>query len=304
MVYIDYIDIIIAVEPPFSFTGATQMDIDLARTFLAVLETGTFIRAADRLNVTQSTVSTRIKTLENQLGRTLFTRGRGGAQPTGAGRQFHLHAASLVRVWQQARQEVALPSSMDTILSIGGQLTLWERLMLRWIPWVREALPDVAIRAEVGQSDGLMHQLRQGSLDIGVMYTPQSRPGLTIEDLLVERLVLVSSSQATKTAGEAGYIMVDWGPEFRTDHANAFPDMESPALVIGFGPLALRYILEHKGSGYFPLHIVQNHIQMHRLHRVRRTPTFQGPPTWFIRRPEANRTGFKPPCAGFVMSPG
>ena len=253
------------------------MDIDLARTFLAVLETGTFNRAADRLNVTQSTVSTRIKTLEDQLGRALFTRGRAGALPTGAGRQFHPYAANLVRVWQQARQEVALPSSVDTILSVGGQLTLWERLLLRWIPWARDNLPDVAVRAEVGLSDTLMQQLRQGTLDIGVMYTPQSRPGITIEELLVEKLVLVSSVPTAKTAGEPGYVFVDWGPEFRADHSIAFPDMEMPMLTIGYGPLALRHILEHGGSGYFPHHIVQVHIQSHRLHRVRRAPTFSRP---------------------------
>ncbi|NQV48568.1 MAG: LysR family transcriptional regulator [Rhodospirillaceae bacterium] len=253
------------------------MDIELARTFLSVLEAGTFNHAAARLNVTQSTVSTRIKTLEEQLGRILFTRSRAGTFPTGAGRQFHPYAVNLVRVWQQAQQEIALPADMETILAIGGQLTLWERLLLRWIPWARDTLPDMAVRAEVGSSDGLMQQLRQGMLDIGVMYTPQSRPGLTIEKLLVERLVLVSSSPATKAAGEPGYIYVDWGPEFRTDHSNAFPDMELAVLVIGYGPLALRYILEHGGAGYFPQHIVQTHIQSQRLHRVRRAPTFSRP---------------------------
>ena len=253
------------------------MDIDLAQTFLAVLETGTFNRAAERLNVTQSTVSTRVKSLEDQLGRTLFVRGRAGAIPTGAGRQFHPYAANLLRVWQQARQEIALPASMKTILSVGGQLTLWERLLLRWIPWAQESLPEVAVRAEVGLSDSLMQQLRQGTLDIAVMYTPQSRPGLMIEELLTERLVLVSSVPQTKTAGEPGYIYVDWGPEFRTSHSNAFPSMELPNLVIGYGPLALRYILKHGGAGYFPHHIVQPHIQSHKLHRVRRAPVFSRP---------------------------
>ena len=253
------------------------MDIDLARTFLAVMETGTFNGAAERLNVTQSTVSTRIKTLESQLGRTLFARGRAGAVLTGAGRQFHPYATNLVRVWQQARQEVALPPSVETILSIGGQLTLWERLLLRWIPWARENMPDIAVRAEVGLSDSLMQHLRQGTLDIGVMYTPQSRAGLTVENLLVEKLVLVSSSPDTKSVGESGYVFVDWGPEFRGDHSIAFPDTEIPLLTIGYGPLALRYILAHGGSGYFPNHIVQPYIESCSLHRVRRTPIFTRP---------------------------
>ncbi|MBC8267193.1 MAG: LysR family transcriptional regulator [Rhodospirillaceae bacterium] len=274
------------------------MDIELARTFLSVLEAGTFNHAAERLNVTQSTVSTRIRTIENQLGRVLFVRSRAGTFPTGAGRQFHPYALNLVKIWQQAQQEIALPAAMEAILAIGGQLTLWERLLLRWIPWARDTLPDMAVRVEVGSSDGLMQQLRQGILDIGVMYTPQSRPGLTIEKLLVERLVLVSSSPATKAAGEPGYIYVDWGPEFRTDHSNAFPDMELPVLVIGYGPLALRYILEHGGAGYFPQHIVQTHIQSHKLHRVRRAPTFSRPAYLVYSTDDCEQDWFKTALQG------
>ena len=44
------------------------MDTELARTFLTVVASGNFITAADRLHVSQSTVSTRIQTLEEQLG--------------------------------------------------------------------------------------------------------------------------------------------------------------------------------------------------------------------------------------------
>ena len=64
------------------------MDINLARTFIMVAETGSFIEAARRLNITQSTVSARIKRLEEELGRELFARSKGGANLTSAGEQF------------------------------------------------------------------------------------------------------------------------------------------------------------------------------------------------------------------------
>ena len=50
------------------------MHIDQIRTFLEVAATGNFNRAAEALNVTQSTASARIKTLEDRLGRDLFIR--------------------------------------------------------------------------------------------------------------------------------------------------------------------------------------------------------------------------------------
>ena len=52
------------------------MDTELARTFLTVVSAGNFIAAAERLHVSQSTVSTRIHSLEQQLGCTLFVRSR------------------------------------------------------------------------------------------------------------------------------------------------------------------------------------------------------------------------------------
>ncbi len=66
------------------------MDVNLARTFLMVAETGSFIDAARKMNVTQSTVSARIKGLEDLLGRPLFRRSKTGATPTPAGEQFQL----------------------------------------------------------------------------------------------------------------------------------------------------------------------------------------------------------------------
>jgi LysR family transcriptional regulator, flagellar master operon regulator len=64
------------------------MDTDLARTLLTVITSGNFISAADRLHVNQSTVSTRIHTLEDQLGCTLFVRDKAGTTLTSAGLQF------------------------------------------------------------------------------------------------------------------------------------------------------------------------------------------------------------------------
>ena len=64
------------------------MDIELARTFIEIVSTGSFIKAADRLHVAQTTVSARVRLLEQQLGRPLFVRNKGGASLTPAGEQF------------------------------------------------------------------------------------------------------------------------------------------------------------------------------------------------------------------------
>ncbi|OHC75472.1 MAG: LysR family transcriptional regulator [Rhodospirillales bacterium RIFCSPLOWO2_12_FULL_58_28] len=253
------------------------MDINLARTFLAIIETGNFNRAAEQVNVTQSTVSMRIKTLETVLGRPLFTRSKAGTSLTAAGIHFQKYAQSLIRIWEQARHELSLPPSFEGVLTIGVQHTLWDNLILKWIPRMQSAAPDVALRAEVGISRGIMRQLADGFLDLAVMYMPQSRPGLVIEELMSEKLALISSDPKTSGPGEPGYIYVDWGPEFLQNIIIAYPNRDSPALTVNHGPLGLQHILRNGGSGYFPLRFISKHLESGRLHLIEEKREFNRP---------------------------
>jgi LysR family transcriptional regulator, flagellar master operon regulator len=253
------------------------MDIDLARTFLAVIETGSFIDAAQRVYVTQSTVSMRIRSLEQRLGKTLFERSKAGATLTPAGAQFHKHALAMVRVWEQARLEVALPAGYQAALTVGGQYSLWDGFLLEWLARMRAKAPDIALRTQSGFSNVLMQHLVEGTLDIGVMYTPQRRPGFELEMLFEEELVFVSSERRPASHPGKNYIYVDWGPEFQADHSLNFPDLSTPGLYMELGSLSLTYLLENRASGYFPKRLVVAHLEAGRLRLVAHAPVFHYP---------------------------
>jgi DNA-binding transcriptional LysR family regulator len=253
------------------------MDLDLIRTFLAVYETGNFNRAAGQLHVTQSTVSSRIQSLEAEIGQVLFRRSRAGTEVTTAGRRFYRHATTLMRVWLHTRQEMVLPEVLEQILTVGGQFTLWDELLVGWLPWMRRNLPEVAIRAEIGVPEFLMQRLVDGTLDIGVMYSPQNRAGFSVDKLLDDRLVAVATDPDSPGPGDDGYIFVDWGPEFLAEHAQAFPDTPLPAVSVSHGMLALAHMLNCGGSAYLPLRTVLGHLNAGRLHRAREAPAFRRP---------------------------
>lgn len=260
------------------------MDTELARTFLAVVACGNFISAAERLHVTQSTVSARIHALEQQLGCILFVRNKAGTTLTPAGRQFQKHAGILVRTVEHARHDVGVPRGFRAAITIGGRFGLWENLLLKWLPAMRAAAPDISVRAEIGMEPELMQGLVEGRLDIGVMYTPQSRPGLKVELLFEERLILVATA-AGKAGADAvrpgepahGYVYIDWGPEFYARHSASFPDFIGPALTANIGWLGLQHILENGGSGYFPLRLARPYLADGRLIRVASAPEFSLP---------------------------
>lgn len=261
------------------------MNLEHIRTFLEVAATGNFNRAAEALNVTQSTVSARIKTVEENFGRPLFLRSHAGTELTAAGQHFREYAIGMLGLWQQAQQAVTLRPEFRSVLGLGAQVSLWERLILDWIPWMREQAPDVALRVEADYSPSQMRQLVDGLLDIGVMYQPRETPGLVVEQLMEETLVLVSTRARDVSPGwVADYVFVDWGDTFRAQHADSFPDMEAPAVSVGLGALGLQFILKNGGSGYFPLRVVQPLIETGRLLRLDDAPVVRRPAYVVYRR--------------------
>jgi DNA-binding transcriptional LysR family regulator len=253
------------------------MDIELARTFLAIVEAGSFVRAAERLNVTQTTVSARVRSLEDQLRRPVFHRNKAGVTLTAAGEQFLRFAPTLVQVWERARHQVALPAGRRAVIAAGGELTLWNPLLLNWMVWMRRSAPDIALQTQVGLSDGLLRQVADGVLDLAVVYSPRQWPGLRVEMLTEETLVLVTTDPSTAGVSDPDYVYVDWGADFAAHHGLNFPQFSNPGLSIGLGPLGLDYIIQVGGTGYFRKRVAQPYLASGRLHLVPHAPEFPHP---------------------------
>jgi len=253
------------------------MDTELARTFLVVIAAGSFVEASQRLHVTQSTVSTRIQRLEETLGAELFVRNKAGTTLTPAGQQFRRHAALLTRTVEQARQEIGIVSGFRATLTVGGRIGLWEDLLLRWLPIFASLAPDVAVRALVCLEEELMQSLIDGRCSVGVMYTPQARPGVSVELLLEEHLVLVSTRAEASCEPASDYIYVDWGPDFFAQHCLAFPNFLGAALTVNIGWLGLQRLLASGGTGYFPARMLREHELAGRVHRIAGAPEFRLP---------------------------
>jgi len=253
------------------------MDTVLARTFLEIVSTGSFQRAAERMNVSQTAVSARIRSLESQMGHPLFVRNKAGASLTRAGEKFLRYAPTLVQMWERARYEVGIPEGHRAVLAIGGELSLWNPLLLNWLLWMKANAPDIALRTQVGSQDRLTRHVAEGLLDIAVVYAPRNLPGLKVEQLLDEKLVMVTTNSDQPLADDSGYVYVDWGPEFAAQHGTVFPTRNSPGLLVGLGPLGLSYILKAGGSGYFRMSSVHSYLADGRLSLVPEAPEFHYP---------------------------
>lgn len=273
------------------------MDINLARTFLEIASSRSFVQAAERLHVTQTAVSARVKTLETLLGRQLFVRNKAGAALTPAGEQFVRHALTLVQVWERARHQLAVPAGRRALVIAGCEVSLWDPLLIDWMVWMGNGAPDLALRAEVGLPEDLLERVANGTLDFAIVYAPRQRPGLRIELLIEEKLILVSTTPGLNAPEASSYVYVDWGAEFAAQHSLAFPELSNAAVSANLGPLGLAYLLAAGGSGYFRENVVQAHLKTGRLHRVPGAPPFLYP-AYAVYAENAELNVLKPALTG------
>ena len=255
------------------------MDTEQLKTFLEVSRTRHFGRAAQNLFLSQSTVSARIKGLEDQIGTPLFVRDRNDIHLTPAGHRLLSHSESILAAWNRAKQSVAIQDDMETLLAVAGMPSLWDITLQGWLQAMHKNQPGVVIQAEVHDSDAILRRLMEGTLDLGFVFeAPQMAK---IESRLVARipLILVSSHAGTNSDAAFGqeYILVDWGNTFSISHARHFPDISPPRIRLPLGRIALDYLLACGGSAYLAEPMVSAALASSKLFRVDDAPVIERP---------------------------
>ena len=210
--------------------------------------------------------------LESLLGVTLFIRNRAGARLTPEGEAFVVYANQLLQTWEAARRDLPRPEGLNQVLHIAGEVSLCNPLILSWTKALRQHLTSHAVRVQIRDGEQLLRQVEMGLLDAALVYRPAYWPGVQVEQLLEEKLI-----QIRRPALPEPYVYVDWGEDFRRQHDAALPDKARATLSFNLGPVALHYILENGGSGYFRTRVVQSYLNSGALERVPKAPEFSYP---------------------------
>ena len=250
------------------------MNLTALRTFLAIVDTGSLVRASEQLNVTQSTVTARLKGLEEDLGLPLLHRQKSGAQLTAAGNTFKRYAEAMIELWRQAQQEAALPETSETLCNIGCHMDLWPGLGRRLFDEIRSSYPSAAVSAWPGRQTDLDQWFRAGLINAALSYQPSTREGQTTRILRSEAIVLVSTDKDSPIRFDPGYVYVDAGEEFARRHAAAYADASIAKVSFGSAVWALEHLLEHGGSAYLPDRLAAPHQASGRLHALPEAPVF------------------------------
>ncbi|MEZ5911422.1 MAG: LysR family transcriptional regulator [Paracoccaceae bacterium] len=227
------------------------MQIELIETFLDLCDTRSFNRTADRLGVTQSTVSGRVTALEKAVGARLFTRSRSGTELTTEGLRFEPHARALRHGWTEALHATRFVGAGAGSMRIGIQHDLIDARFPDLIGRFRSNLPDTAFFFEADYSIQMCSDLVSGVEDLAILFSPRAHPDLHFETAGEIGYQMIS----TETDHLAGvrpdrYILANYSPAFAHAHAALHPGLVAVPLSIGQNAAMVQMLLSLGGSAY------------------------------------------------------
>jgi DNA-binding transcriptional LysR family regulator len=159
-------------------------------TLLAVAEAGSFTGAADHLHTVQSNVSEQIRQLEDELGVSVFSRGRRGAVPTEFGTIVLERARHVRRELDALRADVSMLQGLQTgHATFGAVGTISRWLVPALVADLRRQAPALSLRVTEGASERLAAEVAGRDLSQAVVTEPVSDSRLVVEHLLDEDLV-------------------------------------------------------------------------------------------------------------------
>jgi len=247
-------------------------------TFLDLCETRSFHRSADRLGVTQSTISARLKSLEQGLGVSLFTRTRAGTDLTTEGLRFEPHARALRAEWAAAKRAAGGAGDQALVVRLGIQHDLVGARLADWMAGFRSHLPDAGFYVELDYSNQMCADLIGGALDFAVMFSPRAHPDLHFETLGELRYRMISTESARLAGVRAqGYVFGNYAPAFAAAHRSALPHLSDAALTCGQSAAVAGLVLRLGGAAYVTQETAQALVQDGRVQIVADAPVLTQP---------------------------
>ncbi|MGV8984685.1 MAG: LysR family transcriptional regulator [Cypionkella sp.] len=250
-------------------SNLSEGDIKLLKVFAKVVEAGGFSAAQIDLNISQSTISTHMTSLEQRLGLRLCERGRSGFRLTERGQLIYQASQRLFEALEEFRFDAGAARNCLTgnlVVGIVDSLINNPACQLhRAIATFNAKAPEVQITIRVTSPSEIERVVLDGSCDLGLGTCGQHSPYLEYEDVFAERQVLYCGQ---------GHVMFDRHRDVEItelkDHqfvrrAYAAPE-QLPGIKPGLTAVAdlmegvAAFILSGRFIGFLPAHVAQHWV--------------------------------------------
>lgn len=179
------------------------MDLRQLEVFAAVVERGSFSRAAASLFLSQPTVSAHVASLERELGVKLLERRGRELQLTPAGRALYRKALEILRLRAEALRDVASAAGeVEGLLTVGASSIPAVYLLPRAIARFLSSFPSVRVVVRQADTSEVVDRVLSGDLEIGVVGSKVESPDLSFHPLFQDELVVLTPSSLPLPGGD------------------------------------------------------------------------------------------------------
>jgi DNA-binding transcriptional LysR family regulator len=201
------------------------MDLYQIRYFMAIVETGGFTKAADRLFVSQPSLSAGIKKLEQELGVTLFERGGRRAMLTPAGK-FFLEKATIILNEYQATLYKLKEFQQQPTLRIGTLRTIRVASLAKLLCAFKQQHPTVSLELQDGTVHSLQEWLETGDLDLAITVLDQEDVKTSLPLFQQRRVLAVSKTHPFAQRGSVRLADLNEQPFIKRSHCELYSETE------------------------------------------------------------------------------
>lgn len=257
-----------------------MLEIRKLEVLMAVMDTGSFSAAAEKVLLTQSAVSQHIADLEATLGTDLFTRGRRGVSPTSAGEVLADYARCILSLVQEAEQTIS-HSTSGKQLRLGGTPGVSGYVLPEWLQSFRQLHPQLSITLSTEVTATIAARILNGAFDLGfVEGDVTSHPHLEVVILEAIPQVIVVGVQHPwfgrakihlKALADEAFIMRpsashtrQWIDQFLQQHAltpHVAAELDSIDAI-------KQAVIAGMGITILPAYVIQNEQQLGLLHTL------------------------------------
>ncbi|TAG35860.1 MAG: LysR family transcriptional regulator [Polaromonas sp.] len=154
------------------------MNLRFVEAFYWVASLKSISRAAEKLHLTQSAMSSRISTLEDELGVLLLDRGDKQFRLTTAGARFLVYADKLLALQREVKREMGSAQQMAVSMRIGAIESVLHSWLIPWLEKLRADHPGLELELTVETTPILMELVTRGALDVVFAALPAASTGV------------------------------------------------------------------------------------------------------------------------------
>jgi DNA-binding transcriptional LysR family regulator len=239
------------------------MDLEHIQTFLIVSRLKNFTKAADELHVTQSTVTSRIKSLERFYGQNLFLRTNKKVELSPFGKDIYPLLERQLKIIEKSKEIAQSYINQKKTIRLGVTYSLWDNRLVDWVSKFAPNKEGIHYSFMTDHSPQIVECILDNTIDIGLVYHGPMEESIKKEVVGYDSFKLYGSKDFkvekdldAERLKSIPLIYLNWGRTFEHWFRLEFGENYTPFVEVGHSEALLEFVKSGKGLAFIPERVV------------------------------------------------